>query len=46
VVKVSIITPTYERHHFHARLRDCVLAQTCDDIEWLVLDDSTCRLQS
>ena len=39
-MKVSIITPTYEREHFAAKLYGCFSAQTYADIELLVLDDS------
>lgn len=38
--RISIITPTFERARFHARIAACVQAQTLADLEWLVLDDS------
>lgn len=37
---VSIITPTYDREKFHARIMSCVRNQTYRNIEWIVLDDS------
>ncbi len=37
---VSIITPTYGREDFISAITDCVRAQTYEEIEWLVLDDS------
>ncbi len=37
---VSIITPTFQREAFLPAIAACVTAQTCQDIEWLVLDDS------
>lgn len=40
MVKVSIVTPTHGRERFHARILACVRAQTFDNWEWLVLDDS------
>ncbi|MGB8364025.1 MAG: glycosyltransferase family 2 protein [Rhizomicrobium sp.] len=37
---VSIITPTYNREAFLPAIIACVQKQTCQEIEWLVLDDS------
>ena len=38
--KVSIITPTYGREPFLRLAHRTILAQTCPDWEWLILDDS------
>jgi glycosyltransferase involved in cell wall biosynthesis len=40
VCKVSIITPTYNRELFHTGILECVLSQSYENLEWLVLDDS------
>jgi len=37
---VSIITPTFDRHHFLPFATKFVLDQSVADFEWLVLDDS------
>ena len=37
---VSIITPTFNRHHFLPHAAKFVLHQSISDLEWLVLDDS------
>ena len=37
---VSIITPTFNRHHFLPFAAKFVLSQSISDFEWLVLDDS------
>lgn len=37
---VSIITPTYGRQAFLPAIADCVRAQSYQNIEWLILDDS------
>jgi glycosyltransferase involved in cell wall biosynthesis len=37
---VSIITPTFNRHHFLPFATKFVLDQSISDFEWLVLDDS------
>lgn len=39
-MKISIVTPTFERERFHPRIIKCVEWQTYDDIEWIILDDS------
>ncbi|MBL0211473.1 MAG: glycosyltransferase family 2 protein [Holophagaceae bacterium] len=39
-MKVSIITPTFEREHFAEKLYGCFAAQSFPDKELLVLDDS------
>lgn len=39
-MKVSLITPTFQRERFHARILKCFDWQTHPDIEWLILDDS------
>jgi glycosyltransferase involved in cell wall biosynthesis len=41
---VSIITPTFNlRHAFLPTLWDCIRAQSFQDFEWLVCDDSPVR---
>ena len=37
---VSVITPTYNRPHYHKRLYECFISQTYPQKELLVLDDS------
>jgi len=37
---ISIITPTYGREDFIMGVFDCLRAQSYQDFEWLVLDDS------
>ena len=39
-MKVSLITPTYQREQFHSRILKCFDWQSHRDIEWLILDDS------
>lgn len=39
-MRVSIITPTYQRHDLLKLLYRCVQRQTYQDVEWLILDDS------
>src|SRR5437868_1996575 len=36
---VSIITPTFNRHALLRAQYDIVRAQSCQDFEWLILDD-------
>lgn len=43
--RVSIITPTINRHEFLPALWDCVSSQTVQDFEWLVHDGSSKRAQ-
>jgi len=38
--EVSIITPTYNRHHFLSRLLACIEEQERQTFEWIMLDDS------
>jgi len=37
---VSIITPTFNRHHFLPRLLVCIEEQEYKNCEWVILDDS------
>lgn len=39
-MKVSLVTPTYNREKFHPRIIKCFDWQSYGDIEWIVLDDS------
>lgn len=39
-MKVSLITPTFQREQFHSRILKCFRSQSHSDIEWLILDDS------
>lgn len=39
-MKVSLITPTFQREKFHARMLKCFRSQSHSNIEWLILDDS------
>jgi glycosyltransferase involved in cell wall biosynthesis len=38
---LCIFTPTYQRAHLLPRLYDSLVAQTCKDFEWLVVDDGS-----
>jgi glycosyltransferase involved in cell wall biosynthesis len=38
--KISIITPTYNRHHFLNKLKACFESQAVTYKEWLIFDDS------
>ena len=38
---LTIITPTYNRGGFLARIYECLLKQTSNDFEWLVIDDGS-----
>lgn len=40
-MKISIITPTFNRELFHSKIYHCVTNQHYANYEWLVLDDST-----
>jgi glycosyltransferase involved in cell wall biosynthesis len=40
MIKISIVTPTYNRESFHGRILGCVLTQTHSNWEWLIHDDS------
>ena len=37
---VSIITPTFNRPEFLNLVLECVLGQSYENIEWIILDDS------
>ncbi len=39
-VKVSVITPTFEREQFLPNILACFLSQDYPNLEWLILDDS------
>ena len=38
---LTILTPTYNRAEFLNKLYDSLVAQTCSDFEWLVVDDGS-----
>lgn len=38
---LTIFTPTYNRAHTLRRLYESLCTQTCDDFEWLVIDDGS-----
>lgn len=38
---LTIFTPTYNRAHTLKRLYDSLCSQTCQDFEWLVIDDGS-----
>ena len=38
---ISIITPTYNRAHLLCRLYNSLRHQTCDDFEWIIVDDGS-----
>lgn len=40
MIKVSIITPTYDREKFHPQIYACFKSQDYLNLEWLILDDS------
>ena len=38
---LTIFTPTYNRAHTIERVYESLKAQTCDDFEWLIIDDGS-----
>ena len=38
---LTVFTPTFNRAHTLPRLYDSLCRQTCDDFEWLVIDDGS-----
>ena len=38
---LTVFTPTYNRAHTLRRLYESLCTQTCDDFEWLVIDDGS-----
>ena len=38
---LTILTPTYNRAEFLNKLYDSLVAQTCSDFEWMVVDDGS-----
>lgn len=38
---LTVFTPTYNRAHTLKRLYESLCTQTCDDFEWLVIDDGS-----
>ena len=43
--KVTINTPTKNRHHFLPLIQRCVKRQNFENLEWLILDDSNERFK-
>ncbi len=40
-MKLTVFTPTYNRAHLLGRLYQSLCEQTCDDFEWLIVDDGS-----
>lgn len=40
-MKLTIFTPAYNRAHLLQRLYESIKKQSCDDIEWLIVDDGS-----
>jgi len=38
---ITVLTPTYNRAHVLRRLHASLVAQACEDFEWLVIDDGS-----
>lgn len=38
---LTIFTPTYNREHTLSRLYETLIAQSCEDFEWLIIDDGS-----
>lgn len=38
---LTVFTPTYNRAHTIGRVYESLKAQTCDDFEWLIIDDGS-----
>ncbi|MGO9769424.1 MAG: glycosyltransferase [Roseiarcus sp.] len=43
MLKVTVVTPTYNRERFHTSILNCVRSQDYSNLEWIVLDDSPSR---
>ncbi len=39
--RLTIFTPTYNRAYILPKLYDCLCEQTCQDFEWLIVDDGS-----
>lgn len=39
--KVTVLTPTYNRKEYLNRLYESLVNQTCNDFEWLIIDDGS-----
>ena len=39
--RLTIFTPTYNRAYILPKLYDSLCKQTCNDFEWLVVDDGS-----
>lgn len=40
-MQITIFTPTYNRAHLLPRLYESLKAQTCQDFEWIIVDDGS-----
>ena len=38
---ITVFTPTYNRAHLLTRLHESLKAQTCQDFEWIIVDDGS-----
>lgn len=38
---ITVFTPTYNRAHLLPKLYESLMAQTCKDFEWLIIDDGS-----
>ena len=38
---ITIFTPTYNRKHTLPRTYESLCRQTCDDFDWLIIDDGS-----
>lgn len=38
---ITVFTPTYNRAHLLPRLYESLIAQTCQDFEWIIVDDGS-----
>ena len=39
--KITVFTPTYNRAYILPKLYDSLCSQTCDDFEWVIVDDGS-----
>jgi len=41
MVRLSLFTPTYNRAYILPKLYESLCKQTCNDFEWLIVDDGS-----